>query len=219
MSRNRWLTPGASAPGDFYCRALLIPKNGDWLAIVMGALDDLTKSWNFEQLAGIPPDEAASTFAAMYDTIRDCSMIGQIIAYATTSSPTGTLACDGSTFLRTDYPALYAAIDVAYHIDADHFRTPDLRGRGVIGAGQGTGLTNRTIAESIGEEKHTLTTSELAVHAHGYFFQGTSLPFTPGEVPALVNLPGFNSTENEGAGQSHNNMQPSHVLKFAIYYT
>ncbi len=200
----------------------------------MGALDDLTFPGNFEQISGITPDAAAAAFAAMYDAIEDCSMIGQIVAYATSNPPTGTLACDGASFLRAAYPALYAAIDPAYHIDADHARTPDLRGRGIVGAGAGGGLTNRTIAQSFGEEAHTLITSELAAHNHpdaGHIHgmaiafgavtagAGVPVPIAYGvPTPASTTFSASAANASAGGDDAHNNMPPSHVLNYAIYY-
>lgn len=44
--------------------------------------------------------------------------------------------------------------------------TPDLRGRFILGRGQGTGLSNRTYGDIDGHETHTLTTSEMPSHTH-----------------------------------------------------
>ncbi|HET9373620.1 MAG TPA: hypothetical protein VFO40_01505, partial [Chthoniobacterales bacterium] len=46
------------------------------------------------------------------------------------------------------------------------FNLPDARGRTLVGAGQGTGLANRVLAASGGEENHQLTITELAQHTH-----------------------------------------------------
>jgi microcystin-dependent protein len=57
--------------------------------------------------------------------------------------PTGWLVCDGTS------------------------GTPDLRGRFVLGSGQGTGLTKRDLSAAGGREMVTLTTRELPTHSHG----------------------------------------------------
>lgn len=44
--------------------------------------------------------------------------------------------------------------------------TPDLRGRFVLGQGQGSGLTNRVLNDIGGEEAHLLTSSEIPSHTH-----------------------------------------------------
>lgn len=46
------------------------------------------------------------------------------------------------------------------------YETPDLRGRFVIAAGQGSGLTERKLGATGGEETHTLTISEMPNHDH-----------------------------------------------------
>lgn len=218
MAKGRWITPDSSAPTERYCRRVLIPKDVSWLSIFFGCLDELRYSSNFEQLSGISPDEAAATFAAVFDGIEDCSMIGQVVAYASTNPPSGTLACDGATHLRTDYPDLYAALNSAYITDADHFRTPDLRGRGIIGSGTGPGLTNRAVAQSFGEETHQLTVPEMPSHTHTYSQPQAYLPTLTGPQPFSLAVSSLNFTGSAGGNGVHNNVQPSHVLSFAIYF-
>ena len=46
------------------------------------------------------------------------------------------------------------------------FCVPDLRGRGPIGAGAGTGLTARALGTTGGAETHTLQTTEIPAHNH-----------------------------------------------------
>lgn len=52
--------------------------------------------------------------------------IGIIFLFATAAPPADSLACDGVTYLRVDYPELYAVLDPAFITDADHFVTPTL---------------------------------------------------------------------------------------------
>lgn len=144
-------------------------------------------------------------------------MIGYIMPYMTESPPANVLPCDGSTYLREDYPELYEVLASVFIVDADHFTVPDLRGRAVIGAGSGSGLSNRNVGDTTGEETHQLTESELASHAH-------TIPATidvpvvaPGEVvtdapvPILTSLTGYT-----GGDTAHNNMQPSYVLNYGV---
>lgn len=92
---------------------------------------------------------------------------GGVIAYAGAAAPTGWLLCDGSSLLRASYPALFTAIGVTYgSADGTHFSLPDLRGRTVVAAGTGSGLTARALAASGGEESHVLTTAESGLQAH-----------------------------------------------------
>jgi len=214
---NRWLTPAGEPPGTYYSRRLLIPQDVDWIAIVSGALAELLKPWNFEQDTGISPDDTAAAFSLMFDgyNTEDWAMIGVIIPYATTNPPVNTLSCDGASHLRADYPLLYAALVSAYHTDADHFTTPDLRGRSLVGAGQGSGLTNRAVAASGGNETHQLSSGEMPAHVHSGAFTAGPIAFTVGPAPAFVlNVPV--NTGSTGGGGAHNNMQPWLALNYCI---
>ncbi|RVT91402.1 hypothetical protein EOD42_22365 [Rhodovarius crocodyli] len=44
---------------------------------------------------------------------------------------------------------------------------PDMRGRAVVGAGQGTGLTARALGSTFGTETHVLTYAQMPQHDHG----------------------------------------------------
>jgi microcystin-dependent protein len=47
------------------------------------------------------------------------------------------------------------------------YPTPDLRGRFILGAGEGAGLTMRKVGAVGGAETHVLTDEEMPAHAHG----------------------------------------------------
>lgn len=59
-----YLTPD-EIPEDDYCRPLSIPYSTAWLAIVSGALTELTKSWNWQQDGTVTVDEAVDRMNAM----------------------------------------------------------------------------------------------------------------------------------------------------------
>lgn len=162
-----YLTPN-TLPDSFVCRQLIIPDDPEWIEIVSGALSELTKSYNFELFGDVTPDQCSEAYAEMFwlYTRGFVCLLGSIIPYATTDAPTGTLPCDGSNFNRVDYPRLYSALDAVYIVDADTFKTPDLRGRAVIGSGAGDDLTARAVGDTGGEETHVLTIDELAIHGH-----------------------------------------------------
>lgn len=144
-------------------------------------------------------------------------MIGMIIAFMTESPPANVLACDGSTYLRDDYPALYEALDAFFIVDADHFTVPDLRGRTVIGVGDGSGLTSRNTGDTGGEEAHQLTVGELASHSHSIELT-TGVPgVAPGEVAFDVTVPLIpDATGNTGGDEAHNTMPPFYALNYGV---
>jgi len=160
---------------------------------------------------------------------------GTISAFATVLPPMGSLECDGASYLRVDYPELYAVLDAAFIIDADNFAVPDLRGRTVIGVGTGSGLTPRAMNDTGGEETHTLTTAEMPSHSHGVtdpshaHTEGNALPALsaaivgvpiPSAVPGLgvtgAALTGI-SIQSTGGDGAHENMQPFMALRYAIW--
>jgi microcystin-dependent protein len=144
-------------------------------------------------------------------------MIGLIIPFVTSDPPPNILPCDGSTYLRVDYPILYDVLDSHFITDADHFIVPDLRGRTVIGAGLGSGLTTRNVADTGGEEAHQLTESELASHTHTIPATITTLVVEPGEVTALTPVPIVTAnTGSTGGDTAHENMQPFFALNYGV---
>lgn len=65
-----YLTPD-SIPEDDICRPLLIPDDTLWLAIVSGALTELTKDWNWQQEGAVTVDEAVARMQLMVDQYYD----------------------------------------------------------------------------------------------------------------------------------------------------
>jgi len=65
-----YLTPD-EIPEDDDCRPLSIPASSDWLAIVSGALTELTKTWNWEQQGSVTVDEAVERMQLMIDSYYD----------------------------------------------------------------------------------------------------------------------------------------------------
>ncbi|MBD2168073.1 tail fiber protein [Calothrix membranacea FACHB-236] len=116
---------------------------------------------------------------------------GMMVEYGGNTAPSGWLLCNGAEYQINSYPALYAAIGTAFGGNGSTtFRVPDRRGRVGLGAGQGTGLTNRTLGQSGGQETVTLNVSQIPSHNHGVNDPGHSHAISdPGHVHG-VNDPG-----------------------------
>lgn len=84
---------------------------------------------------------------------------GSLVPFAGATPPSGYLLCDGSAVSRTTYAALFAVIgtDWGPGDGSTTFNVPDLRGRVAVGAGTGSGLTPRSLADTGGSEGVTLT--------------------------------------------------------------
>lgn len=105
------------------------------------------------------------------------AMAGIIQMFAGATPPSGWLVCDGSAVSRTTYATLFAAIGTTWGTGdgSTTFNLPDLRGRAPIGAGTGSGLTERTLGtQNIGSENvqahtHSISrTTNVAVSDSGH---------------------------------------------------
>jgi microcystin-dependent protein len=122
---------------------------------------------------GLTIDDWSQAAMAAIDTLlaERAAHTGALQATALGSAPSGWLLCDGSAISRATFAALYAAIGTTYGAGngTTTFNIPDLRGRVPVGVdGAAARLTaSDALGNSGGEEKHQLTTGELAAHTHG----------------------------------------------------
>lgn len=186
------------------------------IAAILGQILELSEAENWEQTTGITVAETIAFWEATYEQFSQgiFCMIGAIISIVNDSTPDHMLLCDGSTFLKVDYPELYDVLPAALIIDGDTGSVPDLRETFVLGAGV-------TIAEhdTGGSDEHTLAVAELPAHSHLYDKEiynvdmetvGIPDPFGVGIPPVPT------ATSNAGGGNAHNNMPPFYALKYAV---
>lgn len=94
-------------------------------------------------------------------------IVGEIRAFAFGYCPECWLPCDGSIVSVQAYTALYSIIGNGFGGTANStFALPDLRSYTIIGAGQGTGLTNRFLWSKVGSSSVLLSNSQLPMHDH-----------------------------------------------------
>lgn len=147
---------------------------------------------------------------------------GTIIAFGGATAPPGYLPCDGSAVNRTTYGALFSVLGETWGPGdgSTTFNVPDLRGRLVLGAGTGSGLTPRTLAATGGEETHLLTLSEIPSHQHNAHYQATtSTNVGADNVNSIVDASAGGSTfttDSQGGDQVHNNVQPFGVVQYLV---
>jgi len=222
-------------------RALLfdVPYSEQWKALIVGAVAELAPDYRWELFGAATIEECQQTIGEALLSARWDTSIGLIAPFMTAVAPDGWLLCDGTLYLESDYPLLAAVIDPYYKTPLlpdgkPRFVTPDLRGRAVIGSGQGSGLTLRLNNSVTGTETHALTPGQMPAHTHGMahnhaYSQSTYLPglaFFPGELPVVVPpavpLPAVTGpssalvTGNAGSGFAHPNMQPSYALNWYV---
>lgn len=187
-------------------------------AVLFYATPYLTARYNFVDVDETSVDvtnEDWDTLSAYVDGLlyeAKNPMIGMIFPLVTLDPPPNVLPCDGSSYLRVDFPELFAVLDTPFIVDEDHFIVPDLRGKTVIGAGGSYSNGNTG-----GEESHALDVSEIPSHDHTIPLTATTLAVEPGEVTVLTPIPIFTSTTGATGGNvSHNNMQPYFALNYGI---
>ena len=93
--------------------------------------------------------------------------IGQIMEVGFTFAPPGWMMCNGQTISIAEYTALFSLIGTTYGGDgAQTFALPDLRGRVMLGVGQGPGLSNYNWGQTGGSENVTLLSTQMPAHNH-----------------------------------------------------
>lgn len=215
-----YITPFSTPPARVR-RCLFIPDEPLWLAAVNGALTELTKRWNWEDIDGISVDDAVAVAQDMIDEYfsGECmSEIGIIAAFGRDTSPGDNwLLMDGSTYDSDDYPEFAAVAPSAWLFESGAvFTLPDMTDRTTIGAGgvqTDVGLTG-------GEVNHDLTTSEIPAHNHGAGVGTAFLTFVGagggGNVIAGTQFTTASNTANTGGGDPHNNMPPYLSVRYYI---
>ena len=180
---------------------------------------DLAQPEKWSLCGMITPEEAALAFTNLWETLKmDFMQIGAVIMWAGPIPAGGALLyCDGTSYLRADYPDLFAVIGTTFGaVDSSHFNVPDLQGRVPVGDGTGSGLSMRTVGDTGGEETHTLVTSEIPSHTHTEVTAVAAVGAAITGVPVPSAVPGVGSTGSTGGDGPHENMPPFLVLNYAI---
>ncbi len=133
---------------------------------------------------------------------------GSVVAWTKDTIPKGWAICDGTN------------------------GTPDLRGRFIVGTGQGDGLTLRNLGSYGGEENHVLTSDEIPSHGHSTTIYGgftairaaaatsshctTTLNDENSPFNLSSNPIDSNNNNQEITTAAHNNMPPFYVLYYIM---
>jgi microcystin-dependent protein len=215
---RQFLTPD-NGDGVYLCRRLRF--RAELAGFITGTLERMTHPSEWEEFGSMTPQEAADYSLEMftgYLTGGDRCMIGDLWAGITADYPAGVLPFDGTQYLRTDYPTLYALIDAAFIDDADHFTLHEAAGRALVIAGTGTGLTARAVGDRFGDEAVTLSEAQLPAHHHTYTETVVSATVVLGELAGFsLSDDATSDTGDTGGDEAHPNVQPSFAVKVGVW--
>jgi len=146
--------------------------------------------------------------------------IGEIAMFSHGELPAKWLWCDGAFYTPSQYPLLYAKINLTYGGNGaiPNFRVPNFQSRSPMGQGMGEGLTSRSLGQFYGEENVTLTIDNIPAHTHGQRGNsGGSGAIRTAGILGSGDTNHVTTTQSAGGGQSHRNIHPVLAVKFAIY--
>jgi microcystin-dependent protein len=168
------------------------------------------------------------------------AFLGEIRMFPFGFAPTGWAVCAGQLLPLSQNTALFSVIGTIYGGNGtSNFALPDLQGIAPMHAGQGTGLSERSIGEYLGEPSVTLTTKQLPAHDHAaiayedlattadptdsYYMQGNyddGMGHAGGVQLYITSAPDTKLAAaallSVGSSSPHNNMMPSLAVNFCI---
>lgn len=101
--------------------------------------------------------------------------IGQIMCAPYNFTPRGWAPTDGRLISIAQNTALFALLGTTYGGNGQTtFALPDLRGRVMMGAGQGPGTTMHNLGEMGGSETRQITVNQLPPHSHAVYPQASA---------------------------------------------
>ena len=127
-------------------------------------------------------------------------VIGFTTTFAGNFAPTGWALCQGQLLSIASNTALFSILGVTYGGNGTTtFGLPDLRGRMVIGNGQGPGLSSYVLGEQSGVETVTLTQQQMASHVHT-----TQVTISPAAATNAISSSPVNGVYANGTEQLYN---------------
>lgn len=158
--------------------------------------------------------------------------IGEVRIFAGTFAPRDWAFCNGQTIQVSQNPALFSLLSSIYGGDGrTDFGVPNLPGRAPMGAGNGPGLTQRSLGQIGGVETVTLTQANMPSHDHvlegtaeddneaspiGNYMGAGNTRFAPASNLEAMSASALSSV---GGNAAHTNQQPYLAIHFIIALT
>lgn len=167
-------------------------------------------------------------------------MIGEVRMFGGNFAPRAWALCDGQLLPINQNTALFSIIGTIYGGDGrTTFALPDIRGRAVLGPGNGPGLSDHREGQKGGTETTTLNVTQLASHNHTFTSPASNNPpiggigLYPSQIavsPSLGTATAMRYANasngsmhadafvlgNTGNGQAYDNMQPWLAVNYII---
>lgn len=141
---------------------------------------------------------------------------GVILPYGAAAAPAGYLLCDGSAVSRTTYAYLFAVVGTTYGVGdgSTTFNVPNMQGNVPVGIG-GSGVTN--LADTGGEQTHTLIVSEIPAHTHTQSVDNSGVNGISRVYGTDAAESGSLTSSSTGGDGAHQNMQPYVGVNYIIH--
>ncbi|MCB1950233.1 MAG: phage tail protein [Burkholderiales bacterium] len=162
-------------------------------------------------------------------------MLGSMCVFAGNFAPRGWALANGQLLSISENQALFSILGTTYGGDGrTTFALPDTKGRAIIGAGHGTGLSNYALGARGGAETVTLTQPQLpvitptaTVHAqsgnvstgspgNNVWATDSRQNFYSNAAPDVSMNPGAVTINSFGGGESHENRPPYIAMNWII---
>lgn len=157
------------------------------------------------------------------------AMLGEVKMFAGNFAPRGWAFCDGQLLPISQNQALFSILGTTYGGDGrTTFGLPDMRGRVVVGAGNGPGLSPVSIGQKMGTETTTIIKANLPTQSAGNVtgISSTGIKsqknnpdltvLVPSGTPDSTPVTTINASGSGGGSQPVNNVQPSIGIKYII---
>jgi microcystin-dependent protein len=162
--------------------------------------------------------------------------VGEIRPFPFNFAPQGWAFCQGQLLPISQNTALFSLLGTYYGGDGrSTFALPNLRGQIAVCQGQGPGLSQYSVGETVGSETVTLLQTEMPLHGHNVpastvagrietpspsVFLGPTGRGEPPMYSATSNaLMSATAGGNSGQSLPHNNMMPYLTINYCIALT
>jgi len=111
---------------------------------------------------------ATLTYSVKVHACPSMPYIGGMCVFGGNFAPRNWAFANGALLSISQNTAMFALLGTNFGGDGrTTFGLPDLQGRGIVGAGNGPGLSNYIIGQKLGAERVTLTVAQVPNHTHG----------------------------------------------------